>query len=214
MKFRSRRIRRKQRKGDIPTVASANTTRRLVSSIHFILNPPLAFSYSEKADWMSRVLSSLGKPVKERMRVTEAESWEMEEEAIWGESECGLWVCVLCCSATGLRFRSAIWARARTSGGALSGESGCGWRRAGWEEGRKKSERRMLYRKRVKRRADDHFELEQPDQLPSLSPGSLSHAPSPPCPPHPVSYILSHFGLYFRSQLVDEIYVSHTTRVH
>jgi hypothetical protein len=33
----------------LATVASAKTMRRLVSSIHFILKPPLAFSHSEKA---------------------------------------------------------------------------------------------------------------------------------------------------------------------
>ena len=59
-----------------PTVASLNTIKRLVSLIHLILKPPLTLSHSAKAAWISRVLSSLEKPVRERMRVTQAESWE------------------------------------------------------------------------------------------------------------------------------------------
>jgi hypothetical protein len=39
----------KRKKEGSPTVASAKTTRRLVSSIHLILKPPFAFSHSEKA---------------------------------------------------------------------------------------------------------------------------------------------------------------------
>ena len=54
--------------------ASWKTIKRLVSSLHLILNPPLALSHSENADWMSFVLSSFGNPVKDKMRVTEAES--------------------------------------------------------------------------------------------------------------------------------------------
>lgn len=53
--------------------------RRLVSSIHLILKPPLAFSHSENAAWMSLVFSSFGKPVNERMRVTQADSCESED---------------------------------------------------------------------------------------------------------------------------------------
>jgi hypothetical protein len=53
---------------------SWKTMRRLVSSFHLILNPPFIPSYSVKADWMSLVLSSFGNPVRERMRVTEADS--------------------------------------------------------------------------------------------------------------------------------------------
>jgi len=49
------------------------------------LNPPLTVSHSENADWISLVLSSFGKPVKERIRVTEAES-PASEVAI-GDSE-------------------------------------------------------------------------------------------------------------------------------
>jgi hypothetical protein len=54
-------------------VASWKTMRRLVSSLHLILKPPLTDSHSEKTCWMSFVLSSFGNPVRERMRVTEAE---------------------------------------------------------------------------------------------------------------------------------------------
>ena len=61
-----------------PTVASLKTISRLVSSIHLILKPPFVFSHSENAAWMSLVLSSFGKPVRERMRVTQAESCERE----------------------------------------------------------------------------------------------------------------------------------------
>jgi len=57
----------------LATAASWNTIKRLVSSFHLILNPPLWFSYSENADWMSFVFNSFGKPVKKRMRVTEAD---------------------------------------------------------------------------------------------------------------------------------------------
>ena len=49
-----------------------------MSSIHLILNPPLAFSHSVNAAWISLVLSSLGNPVSDRMRVTQAESWDSE----------------------------------------------------------------------------------------------------------------------------------------
>jgi hypothetical protein len=61
-----------------PTEGSWNTIRRLVSSLHLILNPPLRASHSEKAEWMSFVLSSFGNPVRERIRVTEAESPESD----------------------------------------------------------------------------------------------------------------------------------------
>jgi len=47
--------------------------RRLVSSIHLILYPPFSFSYSAKAAWMSLVFSSAGKPLSDKMRVTQAE---------------------------------------------------------------------------------------------------------------------------------------------
>ena len=60
-----------------------------MSSIHLISKPPFEFSHSEKAEWMSRVLSSFGKPVKERMRVTDAESWEMEVDIVAGVEEGG-----------------------------------------------------------------------------------------------------------------------------
>ena len=60
-------------------MASWKTIKRLVSSIHLILNPPPTFSHSEKAVWISLVFSSFGKPVRERMRVTQAESWVSEE---------------------------------------------------------------------------------------------------------------------------------------
>ena len=75
-----------QRKGDTkmrydhsPMVASLKTMSKLVSSIHLILKPPLAFSHSENATWMSLVLSSFGNPVRERIRVTHAESCESED---------------------------------------------------------------------------------------------------------------------------------------
>jgi hypothetical protein len=58
---------------DAPTTGSLKTTRREVSSIHLILKPPRSFSNSAKAAWMSRVLSSGGKPERERIRVTQAE---------------------------------------------------------------------------------------------------------------------------------------------
>ena len=66
----------------IPTAASLKTMRRDVSSFHLILKPPAWLSHSEKADWMSFVLSSLGKPVRERMRVTEAESPASEVDMV------------------------------------------------------------------------------------------------------------------------------------
>ena len=47
--------------------------RRLVSSLHFILKPPDMLSYSAKAAWMSFVFNSFGKPVRKRIRVTQAE---------------------------------------------------------------------------------------------------------------------------------------------
>ena len=75
---------RRTDRGRSPVRASTKTMRRLVSSIHLILKPPFEFSHSEKAEWMSRVLSSFGKPVKERMRVTDAESWEMEVDIVAG----------------------------------------------------------------------------------------------------------------------------------
>ena len=62
----------------IPTVASLKTIKRLVSLIHLILKPPFTLSHSENAAWMSLVLSSFGKPVNERMRVTQAESWDRD----------------------------------------------------------------------------------------------------------------------------------------
>ena len=64
----------------VPTEASWKTINRLVSSLHLILNPPATFSHSEKAAWMSFVLSSLAKPVKDRIRVTEAERPEVEAD--------------------------------------------------------------------------------------------------------------------------------------
>jgi hypothetical protein len=60
-------------------VASWKTIKRLVSSIHLILNPPPTLSHSAKAVWISLVFNSFGKPVRERMRVTQAESWVSEE---------------------------------------------------------------------------------------------------------------------------------------
>ncbi len=60
-----------------------------MSLIHLILKPPLTLSHSEKAAWMSLVLSSFGKPVRDRMRVTQAESWERAAAIVaherWGE---------------------------------------------------------------------------------------------------------------------------------
>lgn len=68
----------------VPMEASWKTINRLVSSLHLILNPPPMFSQSENAVWMSFVLSSLAKPVKERMRVTDAERPEVEAaDMIW-----------------------------------------------------------------------------------------------------------------------------------
>ena len=69
----------------IPTVASLKTIKRLVSLIHLILKPPFTLSHSENAAWMSLVLSSFGKPVRERMRVTQAESWERAAAIVIGE---------------------------------------------------------------------------------------------------------------------------------
>jgi len=43
-------------------------------------------SYSEKADWISFVFSSLGKPVRKRMRVTEAERPEREVDIDGGSA--------------------------------------------------------------------------------------------------------------------------------
>lgn len=40
-------------------------------------------SHSEKAAWMSFVLSSLAKPVRDKIRVTDAESPEVEAEDIF-----------------------------------------------------------------------------------------------------------------------------------
>ena len=60
----------------IPTVASLKTIKRLVSLIHLILKPPFTPSHSEKAACISLVLSSFGKPLRDKMRVTQAESWE------------------------------------------------------------------------------------------------------------------------------------------
>lgn len=74
-----------------PTVASWKTIKRLVSSIHLILNPPPTLSHSAKADWISLVFSSFGNPVRERMRVTQAESWLSEAAmATKGSEERGL----------------------------------------------------------------------------------------------------------------------------
>lgn len=70
---------------DVPTEASWKTIKRLVSSIHLILKPPPTFSHSENATCMSLVLSSLAKPVRCRMRVTEADSPEVDAEAIFWE---------------------------------------------------------------------------------------------------------------------------------
>jgi hypothetical protein len=64
---------------NLPTVASWKTIKRLVSSIHLILNPPPTPSHSVKAVWISLVFNSFGKPVRERIRVTQAESWVSEE---------------------------------------------------------------------------------------------------------------------------------------
>jgi hypothetical protein len=61
--------------------------RRLVSSLHLILKPPLTDSHSEKADWMSFVLSSLGKPVRERILVTLAERFCIEKYRGYGENK-------------------------------------------------------------------------------------------------------------------------------
>jgi hypothetical protein len=63
-----------------PTAASLKTMRRLVSSIHFILNPPRSFSYSAKAAWISRVLSSGGNPCSDKIRVTQADKDIMSVE--------------------------------------------------------------------------------------------------------------------------------------
>lgn len=49
-----------------------------MSSRHLILNPPPTFSHSENADWISFVFSSFGKPVKDKIRVTDAERPEVE----------------------------------------------------------------------------------------------------------------------------------------
>ena len=66
-----------------PTAASLKTIKRLVSSIHLILNPPRSFSYSAKAAWMSRVLSSGGKPWSDNILVTHADRdiWFNESDA-------------------------------------------------------------------------------------------------------------------------------------
>lgn len=42
---------------NLPTPASAKTTKALVSSSHLILNPPLSFSWSLNMTWRSRVFS-------------------------------------------------------------------------------------------------------------------------------------------------------------
>lgn len=52
-----------------PVTGSLKTTRQPVSSSHLILYPPLSSSQSAKMFWMSLVLSSLLKPVKERIFV-------------------------------------------------------------------------------------------------------------------------------------------------
>ena len=70
-----------------PTVASWKTIKRLVSSIHLILNPPPTASHSPKATWISLVFSSLGNPVRDRMRVTQAESWVSDEAMVDNRSE-------------------------------------------------------------------------------------------------------------------------------
>jgi len=62
----------------LATDASWKTIKRLVSSRHLILNPPPTFSHSENADWISFVFSSFGKPVKDKIRVTDAERPEVE----------------------------------------------------------------------------------------------------------------------------------------
>ena len=61
------------RDSHIPTLASAKTRRRLVSLTHLILKPPRTASHSLKAAWMSLVFSSGGKPVRDNIRVTEAD---------------------------------------------------------------------------------------------------------------------------------------------
>jgi hypothetical protein len=71
-----------QQYSDSPMVASWKTISKLVSSFHLILKPPLTASQSEKAAWMSLVLSSLLKPVRERILVTEADSPASEEDII------------------------------------------------------------------------------------------------------------------------------------
>lgn len=63
-----------------------------MSLIHLILKPPLMLSHSEKAAWMSRVLSSFGKPVRDRIRVTQAESWERAAAIV--AREIVAWICV------------------------------------------------------------------------------------------------------------------------
>lgn len=63
-------------------MGSWKTISKLVSSLHLILKPPLTPSHSAKELWISFVLSSLENPVKERMRVTEAERPE-SDVAIW-----------------------------------------------------------------------------------------------------------------------------------
>lgn len=75
------------------TDASWKTMSKLVSSLHFILNPPFTLSHSEKADWISFVLSSFENPVKYRIRVTEADnpaSVFVDAISIYGEGCCGM----------------------------------------------------------------------------------------------------------------------------
>lgn len=71
----------------LATEASWKTIKRLVSSLHFILNPPPMFSHSENADWMSFVFSSFAKPVKDKMRVTDADRPDVEADAMFKQEK-------------------------------------------------------------------------------------------------------------------------------
>jgi hypothetical protein len=64
----------------LPTVASANTARAVMSSIHLILKPPLSSLHLVKMLCRSLVLRSGEKLANVRIRVTDAETmgWELD----------------------------------------------------------------------------------------------------------------------------------------
>lgn len=47
------------------------------------------FSHSENADWMSFVFSSFAKPVKDKMRVTDADRPDVEADAMFEQEKMG-----------------------------------------------------------------------------------------------------------------------------